>query len=168
MGQMEEDDGSKFKVTVYINFDEDDDNSNNIDLGDLFKREDLKKPYFVQMQILDHYTCMELIVDALDLFNKRLVQIGAPYTLNDDSDKIEDNYSMYIAKKKGLTKDDLPPLSFTTNVQKTNYDRFSLCVFSHVFQKQFGDVKASTSNKDSALITERQNRDMNTQPLLQQ
>lgn len=40
---------NSFKVTVYVNFDEDDDNDHNIDLGDLFKREDLSKPYHVEV-----------------------------------------------------------------------------------------------------------------------
>ena len=57
---------------------------------------------------MDHYSCKELIVESLDALNKRLSKISAPYRLIEDSNKVDDNYCLYIAKKKGLTKDDLP------------------------------------------------------------
>ena len=76
-----------------------------------------------------------MIVDALDLFNKHIV---GEYTLDDSEDKIDDNYSLYIAKKKGGPKDDFPGLSLGSNVKKTNYDRFSLCCFSTCFIKVKG------------------------------
>jgi hypothetical protein len=47
--------------------------------------------------------------------------------------KFDENYSLYIAKKKGAPKDDFPGLSLASNVKKTNYDRFSLCCFSSCF-----------------------------------
>ena len=34
--------------------------------------------------------------------------MGAQYTLDDDVEKLDDNYSLYIAKKKGGPKDDFP------------------------------------------------------------
>ena len=74
-----------------------------------------------------------MIIDALDLFNKH---IFGDYTLDDSEDKIDDNYSLYIAKKKGGPKDDFPGLSLGSNVKKTNYDRFSLCCFSSCFVKE--------------------------------
>lgn len=49
-------------------------------------------------------------MDTLDLFNKRLTDpaVGAIYTLDDDVEKLDQNYSLYIAKKKGGPKDDFP------------------------------------------------------------
>jgi hypothetical protein len=78
-----------------------------------------------------------LIVDALDQFNK---QIFGEYTLDDSEDNIDENYSLYIAKKKGGPKDDFPGLSLGSNVKKTNYDRFCLCCFSPCFVKEKGVV----------------------------
>ena len=51
-----------------------------------------------------------MVVEALDLFNKKLCkpEIASKYMLNDEVDKIEDNYCLYIAKKKGTPKDDFP------------------------------------------------------------
>ena len=43
---------SKIKIRVFINFDEDDDNKYNIDLNDLFKREDTTLPYYVDVSKL--------------------------------------------------------------------------------------------------------------------
>ena len=40
---------TKIKVRVFINFDEDDDNKYNIDLNDLFKREDASLPFYVDV-----------------------------------------------------------------------------------------------------------------------
>lgn len=129
---------SKIKIRVFINFDEDDDNKYNIDLNDLFKREDTTLPYYVDVQIADHYNCQELIVDTLDLFNRRLTDpsVGAQYTLDDDVDKLDDNYSLYIAKKKGGPKDDFPGFSLLSVVKGTGYERFALCCFSSAFLKQ--------------------------------
>ena len=80
-----------------------------------------------------------MILDALDKFNK---QIFGEYTLDDSDDKIDENYSLYIAKKKGGPKDDFPGLSLGSNVKKTNYDRFSLCCFSTCFVKEKGEPAA--------------------------
>jgi hypothetical protein len=73
-----------------------------------------------------------LIVDALDLFNQQVI---GDYTLDDSEDKIDENYSLYFAKKKGGPKDDFPGLSLGSNVKKTNMDRFSLCCYSSCFIK---------------------------------
>jgi hypothetical protein len=49
------------------------------------------------------------VVDALDVFNKRLKDLNAPYTLNDNPDKLKENYNVnYGSKKNGLPKDDYP------------------------------------------------------------
>ena len=42
-------------------------------------------------------------MESLDQFNKN---IEGKYTLDDDQTKIDENYSLYIAKKKGNPKDD--------------------------------------------------------------
>lgn len=80
-------------------------------------------------------------MESLDQFNKN---IEGKYTLDDDQTKIDENYSLYIAKKKGNPKDDFPGLSLTSNVKKTNYDRFSLCCFSSCFLVK-GAAKVSVS-----------------------
>ena len=49
-------------MTVYVNFDEDDDNDLNIDLGALFKREDLSKPYHVEVSISFELKCRYTII----------------------------------------------------------------------------------------------------------
>jgi hypothetical protein len=70
------------------------------------------------------------MIEAIDLFNKN---IGGVYILDDSEEKLGDNYALYIAKKKGAPKDDFPGCSLSSNVKKTNYDRFSLCCFSSCF-----------------------------------
>lgn len=74
------------KIRVFINFDEDDDNDHAIDLNDLFKRVDETMPYYVDIQLSAHCNCKELIVESLDLFNKRLGDpaVNGQYTLNDN------------------------------------------------------------------------------------
>lgn len=42
----------KINVSVFVNFDEDDGNENNIDLNSLFKREDVEKQY--NISVSDH------------------------------------------------------------------------------------------------------------------
>tara|TARA_B110000503_G_scaffold13383_1_gene18131 strand:- start:11 stop:289 length:279 start_codon:yes stop_codon:yes gene_type:complete len=86
-----------------------------------------------KVQISDHFNCKELIIETLELFKNNM---KGKYTLDDDQEKIDDNYSLYIAKKKGGPKDDFPGLSMTSNVKKTNYDRFSLCCFSSCFLEE--------------------------------
>lgn len=77
---------SKIKIKVFINMDEDDDNKHGLDLNDLFKREDTALPFYVDIQISDHYNCKELIVDSLDQFNKRLSDpaVMGKFSLDDD------------------------------------------------------------------------------------
>jgi len=77
---------SKIKIKVFINMDEDDDNKHGLDLNDLFKREDTTMPFYVDIQISDHYNCKELIVDSLDQFNKRLSDpaVMGKFSLDDD------------------------------------------------------------------------------------
>ena len=76
-------------------------------------------------------------MDTLDLFNRRLTDpsVGAQYTLDDDVDKLDDNYSLYIAKKKGGPKDDFPGKSilsiiFIKNKFLLNDLIISLCFFN--------------------------------------
>ena len=61
--------------------------------------------------------------------------VKAGYKLSDDLDKVDKNYNLYIAKKKGQPKDDFPALSLTSNVRGVGYERFSLCCFSVAFIK---------------------------------
>lgn len=42
----------KINVSVFVNFDEDDGNENNVDLNSLFKREDVEKQYYITVS--DH------------------------------------------------------------------------------------------------------------------
>jgi len=42
----------KINVSVFVNFDEDDGNDNNIDLNSLFKREDVEKQYYITVSHL--------------------------------------------------------------------------------------------------------------------
>ena len=42
----------KINVSVFVNFDEDDGNENNIDLNSLFKREDVEKQYYITVSLL--------------------------------------------------------------------------------------------------------------------
>lgn len=83
---------------------------------------------------------MEMILDAIDKFNQRLKEQGnqSPYTLDDNQDKIGDNYALYIARKNGTPKDDFPGLNLNTNVKKVNYERFSLALYSSAFVKKEG------------------------------
>lgn len=39
----------KINVSVFVNFDEDDENEKNIDLNSLFKREGVEKPYYISV-----------------------------------------------------------------------------------------------------------------------
>lgn len=52
----------KINVSVFVNFDEDDGNDNNIDLNSLFKREDVEKQYYITMQIQEHHIFKEMVV----------------------------------------------------------------------------------------------------------
>ena len=65
------------------------------------------------MQVRDYYTCRDLIEEAVGAFNKALeeqrernTQCTTLYTLDTDSAKVEHNYFLYRAKKKGTAKDD--------------------------------------------------------------
>ena len=42
----------KINVSVFINFDEDDDNEKNIDLNSLFKREDASKQFYISVSLI--------------------------------------------------------------------------------------------------------------------
>lgn len=46
------------------------------------------------------------MMEAIDKFNKELIRIGAEYTLSEDQAQLDDNYLLYIAKKKGIPKSD--------------------------------------------------------------
>jgi hypothetical protein len=89
------------------------------------------------MNIRSHYNVKEMVVDGLDLFNKRLGEVHAEYVLKDDPDVIKDNYNVSIASKKSLkAKDDYPPLSLMSSVKEMKYIHYALCVFSTAFVKQ--------------------------------
>ena len=67
----------------------------------------------LQLQIRDYYTCRELITEAVEKFNasldsQRAENSACPkfYTLDMTADKLEQNYYLYRAKKKGTAKDD--------------------------------------------------------------
>ena len=67
---------------------------------------------------MNHCTCRELILEAVDAFNYALrrqrnefaEEFPPPhYYLNADPHKLEAHYSLYLAtKKKGKAKDDFP------------------------------------------------------------
>lgn len=62
------------------------------------------------MEIQDHFNVKELMAFAIEKFNA-LISDGnaeAIYRLDDDPDKFEANYSLYIARKNGEAKDDFP------------------------------------------------------------
>lgn len=70
---------------------------------------------------------------VIDSFNNRLVEVNAPYRLDDVLENIENNFLVYTAKKKGLAKDEYPPQALMGNVKKINYERFSLSCFTKAF-----------------------------------
>ena len=59
--------------------------------------------------------------------------MNAAYRLDDVLENIDDNFNLYMAKKKGLAKDDYPPQILMANVKKINYERFSLSIFTRAF-----------------------------------
>lgn len=96
-------------------------------------------PFYIDLQIRDYYTCRELITEAVEKFNaaldaQRAHNTACPmfYTLDPSADKLEHNYFLYRAKKKGTAKDD-PSMSLNANVSASNCDRFSLSVNSTCF-----------------------------------
>jgi hypothetical protein len=56
------------------------------------------------------------VADAIDAFNKRLANLNAQYRLEDNLDNIEENYRIYIAKKKGNPNDDYPGKSISLHI----------------------------------------------------
>lgn len=95
--------------------DEDDDGKKGIKPNELFTRENLALPFFVDLHIFDHYDCKQLVVDAISAFNTELKgnsTAASKYLLDDDPSRFVDNYNLYMAsKKKGTAKDDFPGLS---------------------------------------------------------
>ena len=88
------------------------------------------------MNIRSHYNFKELAIEAIDLFNKRLDAVGAPYRLQHDTDKVSDYYNINVASKKTfLPKEDYPPLSYTSSVKEIRKVAFALCCFSTAFIK---------------------------------
>ena len=59
-----------------------------------------------------------MAVDALDLFNERLNRddVNGAYILDDEVSRLQQNYNIYIAKKKGQIKDDFPGKKFLFNI----------------------------------------------------
>lgn len=66
---MMNDGGQKIPIRMFVDMDEDDDNSYNIQINEFFKRDDPALQFYVDLQIGDHYNCKEMIVEAIDLFN---------------------------------------------------------------------------------------------------
>jgi hypothetical protein len=85
--------------------DEDDDNDFDVDFNSLFK-EPSPSPPFVQVEVFSHNNCLEMMLNAIDLFNQRLQ--GEAFSLSDEHGSIDRNYSLYIARKNGQPKDDFP------------------------------------------------------------
>lgn len=70
---------SKIKIRVFINFDEDDDNKYDINLNELFKREDLTLPYYVDVSKFNRLFLYKSISyfllnkDNLKIFHTRII-----------------------------------------------------------------------------------------------
>ena len=64
------------KLRIYINIDEDDEHADgkNVDLTQLFIREEESLPYFLDLKVADTYTCRELALEAIKIFNGVLDQ----------------------------------------------------------------------------------------------
>jgi len=62
------------------------------------------------VKIFDHYNIKELIIESIEQFNTKLkaFSISAEYLLDDNVDRLDTNYAVYLAKKKGGPKDDYP------------------------------------------------------------
>lgn len=113
---------STVKLRVFINMDEDDEDSEgkNVDLTKLFVREDISfTPFYVDVKVADTFTCRELALESIGRFNEVLNrqrpdnrQFGV-WTLDPNPERLEQNYYLYRAKKKGTAKDD--PGKFTEN-----------------------------------------------------
>ena len=93
----------------------------------------------------DHNNCSELIAESVDQFNTKLGELNSKWRLNVDSNKFQDNYAVYAAKKKGLAKDDYPSFSMMTNIKKANHERYSVSCYSSAFvdAASFNSMKAA-------------------------
>mmetsp|Transcript_2067 Transcript_2067/g.3652 ORF Transcript_2067/g.3652 Transcript_2067/m.3652 type:complete len:170 (-) Transcript_2067:512-1021(-) len=138
--EQEESQEKKLRVTMFITIDEDDDNKHGVNLQALFRNEGNEKPFSVEVEIRNENNCKEMVFFAIEKFNKRLTEreSTAPFTLDEDQNAIDSNYTLYIAKKKGNPKDDFPGLSMTSNAMKANYERFCLACFSSAFVPREG------------------------------
>jgi hypothetical protein len=75
-----------------------------------------------------------MVLDALDKFNARLKQNHSQWTLRDAQDTISNDYALYIARKNGEPKDDMPGLNLSTNAKRVGYERFCLACNSSAFK----------------------------------
>ena len=92
-----------------------------------------------------------MVVDGLDLFNKRLIELNSDYKLKDDPDVLKDNYNVCIASKKSFKpKDDYPPLSMMSSVKEMKKIHYALCCFSSAFERLAGLPSAKSSLKTNA------------------
>lgn len=66
--------------------------------------------------MLDHSNVKEVIAESIDKFNAMLEQVGSEKRLSDDEDQFQENYLLYVARKNGLPKDDLPGKSAWTQL----------------------------------------------------
>jgi hypothetical protein len=105
------------------------------------------------MTLRSHFNIKEMVVEGLDLFNKRLKEVESEYALKDDPEVIKDNYNVCIASKKSLLpKDDYPPLSLLSSVKEMKYVHYALCVFTSAFVKHslVTDLQDSTMSVGAA------------------
>ena len=78
------------------------------------------------MNLRQHYNIKEMVVDGIDLFNKRLKELKAVWLLKDDPDVIKDNYNMMLLKdylreaikEAGFSHAEISILSFHNRVSK--------------------------------------------------
>lgn len=97
------------KIRIFICFDEDDENEHNVDFNNIFSHEGTL-PFSVEVAVLSHNNCMEMMLDAIDKFNARLTAPGnkSTFTLEDDQSKIKSNYCLYLVDEDGLPDFDVP------------------------------------------------------------
>lgn len=90
--------------------------------------------------MLDHLNVKEVIAESVDKYNDLLERAGASKRLSDDEEQFQSNYLLYVARKNGLPKDDLPGTSFSlfdcivgfsqnTGIKSQKYQRYALCIF---------------------------------------
>lgn len=69
---------------------------------------------------------MELVVVAIDLFNKKLEESESEFQLSSNQSQIKECYNMYMARKNHQPKDDLPELGMASSIKVLQHTRFAL------------------------------------------